>query len=104
MSILDSLLGNVDGIAEKLGLPADKAQELASGLTEKLGEEGGDKMQAVQDLAEEHGVSVDSLKEMLSGEGEGGIMGSITGMLDKDGDGSVIDDLGDMAKGLFGKS
>lgn len=105
MSILDSLLGNVDGIAEKLGVPADTAQSLVSGLTEKLGEEGGDKMQAVQDLADEHGVSVDSLKEMLSGDGEGGgIMDAVTGFLDKDGDGSVIDDLGDIAKGLFGKS
>ncbi len=103
MSILDNLLGSVDDIAEKLGVPADKAQSIVSGLTEKLGSEGGDKIQAIQDLADEHGVSVDSIKDMLGGEGEGGLMDKLTGFLDKDGDGSVVDDLGDMTKGLFGK-
>lgn len=103
MSIFDSLLGSVDDIAEKLGVPADQAQSLVSGLKDKLGEEGGDKMQAMQDLADEHGVSLDSVKDMLGGEGEGGFMDKVTGFLDKDGDGSVIDDLGDMAKGFFSK-
>ncbi|MEE9434167.1 MAG: hypothetical protein V3V15_08015 [Sphingorhabdus sp.] len=102
MSILDSLLGNVDGIAEKLGVPADKAQSIVSSLSEKLSGDG-DKTQAIKDLADEHGVSVDGLKDMLGGEGEGGLMDKITGFLDKDGDGSIVDDLGDMAKGLFGK-
>jgi hypothetical protein len=102
MSILDSLMGNVDGIAEKLGLPADKAKELAASLSEKLTGDG-DKMQAIQDLAQEHGLSVDSIKNMLGGEGEGGLLGKVTGFLDKDGDGSVMDNLSDMASGLFGK-
>ncbi len=102
MSILDSLLGSVDDIAEKLGVPADKAQEIASGLKEKISGDG-DTMQGIQDLADEHGVSVDGIKDMLGGDEEGGLLGKVTGFLDKDGDGSVVDDLGDMAKGLFGK-
>lgn len=101
MSILDGIMGNIGGLAEKLGLPADKAQEIATSLQEKLGGEG-DKMQAIQDLAAEHGISVDKIKEMLGGDGEGSILGKITGFVDKDGDGNPINDLTNMAKGLFG--
>jgi hypothetical protein len=101
MSILDGIMGNIGGFAEKLGLPADKAQEIAASLQEKLSGDG-DKMQAVQDLAAEHGISVDKLKDMLGGDGEGSILGKITGFVDKDGDGNPINDLTNMAKGLFG--
>ena len=102
MSILDGIMGNIGGLAEKLGLPADKAQAIATSLKEKLGGEG-DKMQAFQDLAAEHGISVDKIKEMLGGDGEGSVLGKITGFVDKDGDGNPINDLTNMAKGLFGK-
>lgn len=101
MSILDGIMGNIGGFAEKLGLPADKAQAIATSLQEKLGGEG-DKMQAIQDLAAEHGISVDKIKEMLGGDGEGSILGKITGFVDKDGDGNPINELTNMAKGLFG--
>lgn len=102
MSILDGIMGNISGVAEKLGLPTDKAKEIATSLQEKLSGDG-DKMQAVQDLAAEHGISVDKIKEMLGGDGEGSILGKITGFVDKDGDGNPINDLTNMAKGLFGK-
>ena len=101
MSILDGIMGNIGGLVEKLGLPADKAQAIATSLQEKLGGEG-DKMQAIQDLAAEHGISVDKIKEMLGGDGEGSMLGKITGFVDKDGDGNPINDLTNMAKGLFG--
>jgi hypothetical protein len=101
MSILDGIMGNIGGLAEKLGLPADKAQEIATSLQEKLGEDG-DKMQAIQDLAAEHGISVDKIKEMLGGDGEGSMLGKLTGFVDKDGDGNPLNDLTNMAKGLFG--
>jgi hypothetical protein len=102
MGILDGLMGNVEGIAEKLGLPADKAGALMTSLQDKLSG-SGDKLQAVKDLAAEHGVSVDKIKEMLGGEGEGSLWGKATGFLDKDGDGNPLNDLTDMAKGFFGK-
>ena len=101
MSILDGIMGNIGGLAEKLGLPADKAQEIATSLQEKLGGDG-DKMQAIQDLAAEHGISVDKIKEMLGGDGEGSMLGKLTGFVDKDGDGNPLNDLTSMAKGLFG--
>ena len=101
MSILDGIMGNIGGLAEKLGLPADKAQEIATSLQEKLGGDG-DKMQAIQDLAAEHGISVDKIKEMLGGDGEGSMLGKLTGFVDKDGDGNPLNDLTNMAKGFFG--
>ncbi len=101
MSMLDGIMGNIGGLAEKLGLPADKAKDIAASLQEKLGGDG-DKMQAIQDVAADHGISVDKIKEMLGGDGEGSILGKITGFVDKDGDGNPINDLTNMAKGLFG--
>ncbi len=41
-------------------------------------------------------------KQAASGAG-GGILGALSGMLDADGDGSALDDLGKMAGGFFGK-
>ncbi len=99
MGILDGLMGNVESFAEKLGLPADKASALMTSLQEKLTGDG-DKMQALQDLAAEHGVSVDKIKEMLGGEDS--LLGKATGFLDKDGDGNPLNDLAGMAKGFFG--
>ena len=101
MGILDGLMSNVGGIAEKLGVPADKADGFATSLQEKLGGEG-DKMQGIQDLAAEYGISVDKIKDMLGGDGEGSIFSKLTGFVDKDGDGNPINDLTNMAKGLFG--
>ena len=104
MSILNGLLGNLDEIAAKLGLPADKVQALVQSVQEKMGN-GGDIMSAVTQSAQEHGVSLDSLKGLLGGA-EGGaqdMLSKVTSALDKDGDGNPLDDLGEMAKGLFGR-
>ncbi len=99
MGILDGLMGNIEGVAEKLGLPADAAGSLMTSLQETLNGTG-DRMQAVQDLAEKHGVSVDKIKEMMGGEDSW--LGKAAGFLDKDGDGNPLNDLAGMAKGLFG--
>lgn len=101
MSILDGLMGNIGGLAEKLGIPADKAEGFAASLQERLGGDG-DKLQAIQDLAAEHGVSVDAIKSMLTADGEGSIFSKLGDLVDKDGHGNPINDLTDMAKGLFG--
>jgi hypothetical protein len=101
MGMFDSILGNLDAIASKVGLPADTVKSVTESLQTKLGE-GGDKMSALSDVAAQHGISVDKLKEMF-GTGEGSLLDKATGFLDKDGDGQIMDDLTDMAKGLFGK-
>lgn len=101
MGILDGLLSNVDGIAEKLGVDPDQAKDIVGSLGEKLSGDG-DKMEALKEVAEEKGISLDSLTEMVNGDE--GLMGKLGGMLDRDGDGNPLNDIADMAKGFFGKN
>lgn len=58
----------------------------------------------------EANVGVDGLKDLtgslgglLGGGGTGGLMGMATKILDQDGDGDIMDDLGGIFGGLFGK-
>lgn len=107
MNMLNGLLGNLgnlDELAAKLGLPSDKVQGLVQSVQDKMGS-GGDMMSAITQSAQEHGISLDSLKGLL-GNAEGGaqdLLGKVTSALDKDGDGNPLNDLGEMAKGFFGK-
>lgn len=108
MSILDGLLGQVDDIAAKLGLPADQAKSMLGGLAEKL-QNGGELTQTLSEAAAKFGVSPEKLQSLTASDGPlGGIMEKLSGPggmlsgLDKDGDGSPLDDIADMAKGLFG--
>ncbi len=100
MGMLDGLLNNVDGIAEKLGVDPDQAKDIVGSLGEKLSGDG-DKMEALKEVAEEKGISLDSLTEMVNGDE--GLMGKLGGMLDRDGDGNPLNDIADMAKGFFSK-
>ncbi len=100
MGLLDGLLGNVEGIAEKLGVDPDQAKDIVGSLGEKLSGDG-DKMEALKEVAEEKGISLDNLTEMVNGEE--GLMGKLGGMLDRDGDGNPLNDITDMAKGFFSK-
>lgn len=104
MSMFDTILGNLDDIASKLGLPADKVQAAVQAIQEKVAA-GGDHVTALQDVAKEHGISLDGLQGMLGGVGSGAQDMLAKGMsaLDKDGDGNPLNDLGGLAKGLFGK-
>jgi hypothetical protein len=108
MSILDGLLGQVDDIAAKLGLPADQAKTMLSGLTEQL-QNGGDVTKTLTDTAAKFGVAPDKLEALTGADGPlGGLMAKLGGAggllsgLDKDGDGNPLNDLAGMAKGLFG--
>ena len=104
MGMFDGILGNLDEIAGKLGLPAEQVQSIVQGLQDKVAG-GGDHLSALTQVAQEHGLSLDSLQGLLgnAGEGAGGLLGKVTGALDKDGDGNPLNDLGGLAKGLFGK-
>ena len=104
MSMFDNLLDNLDEIAGKLGLPADQVQAAVQSFQAKVAA-GGDHMSALQDMAKEHGISLDNLQGMLGSVGSGAqdMLGKVTGALDKDGDGNPLNDLGNMAKGLFSK-
>lgn len=108
MNILEGLLGQADDIAAKLGLPADQAKSMLSGLTEQL-QNGGDVTKILGETASKFGVSPDALQSLTGGDGPlAGLMakfggaGGLLGGLDKDGDGNPLNDIAGMAKGLFG--
>ncbi|HWJ71487.1 MAG TPA: hypothetical protein VNS79_15695 [Sphingobium sp.] len=112
MSMLDGILGNLDDIAAKLGLPREQVQTLVQGFQQKVAG-GTDHLSALTEVAQENGLSLDSLQGLLgnigaagesAGEGAGGLLGKLSGALDKDGDGNPLNDLAGMAKGLFGKT
>lgn len=103
MSMFDGILENIDDVAAKLGLPADKVQGIVATLKDKAGN-GGDMLAALSAAAQEHGLSLEKLKGLMPEGGAEGLLAKATSMLDKDGDGNALDDLQDMAKGLFGKN
>lgn len=101
MSMFDGIMGNLDEIAAKLGLPADQVQAMAQAVQGKMGA-GGDPISALMATAQEHGLDPAQIQAMLSQGGASDLMAKATGMLDKDGDGNPLNDLGGFAKGLFG--
>ncbi|PZU61135.1 MAG: hypothetical protein DI547_01535 [Sphingobium sp.] len=102
MGMFDGILGNVDAIAAKLGVPADQVKAMTETLGARLGE-GGDQASALAATAQEHGLSLDALQDMLDGiGGPEAIMGKLGSLLDRDGDGNPLNELGGLAKGLFG--
>lgn len=102
MSIFDGLFGDLDDLAAKVGLPTDQVKTLTESLGSRIGA-GGDHAAALAELAEEHGVPVEKLQEMLAGVGgPDAIIAKLSGLLDRDGDGNPLNELGSLAKGLFG--
>lgn len=100
MSMFDGLLDNIDDMAAKLGLPADQVQAVVANLKDKMST-GGNPVEALSAVAQEHGLSMESLTSMLPDGGDG-LLAKAQSMLDRDGDGNPLNDLGGMAKGLFG--
>jgi len=121
MSMLDGLLGqvtqNVDikNLAAQIGL-SPQMVEMAVQALGKAHAEPGD---TVSTAAQSTGISPDILQQIvghIGGEGSlgqfasllsgaggaSGIFGTVTGMLDRDGDGNPLNDLAGMAGGLFG--
>lgn len=119
MSFLDGILKQVGGspdsiadLAAKVGIDPKMVEKGLAALGQSHAEEGD----TVELAAEKTGMdtgALGSIMEKLGGEGAlndmvgklggAGGLGSLTAMLDKDGDGNVIDDLKGMASGLFGK-
>lgn len=122
MGILDGILGQVAGnldigaIAQQAGIDPALAEKAVAALGQAHPEPGS----TVEAAAAKTGLDVGTLTgivEQLGGEGAlGQLSGLLKGnpqaagiiqMLDRDGDGNPLNDLGglaDMAKGLFGKS
>ena len=101
--MLEAILGNLinlDDLAAKTGLPADQLQGLVTGLKAAAGELN---LSSVMEAAQASGISMDQIQSMLGAVGgAAGVQEALSGFLDKDGDGNPLNDLGSLAKGLFG--
>lgn len=127
MGILDGLLsqaGNsidLDELASKVGLSADQLRSGADSILGQLAGDGtDDPEEAASEAASQTGIPLDRLQQVLpqltqqlglggadgesASEGLGGLLDQAKGFLDQDGDGNPLDDIADMAKGLFNRS
>jgi hypothetical protein len=103
--MFDDLIGKMGGlqaIAGQMGLSPEQMQGLMSEISAKIGS-GDTSISALAETAAAHGVSADKLQELMgSFGGPEAILGKLGGFFDKDGDGNPMNELGGIAKGLFG--
>ncbi len=107
----DAILGHVLGdrramveqaVARASGLDLSKAGPLLAMLAPLV-------MGSLGKLKQQGGLGPEDLTRVLSGERDAlntaapGVMGMVTSLLDRNHDGSVLDDVGKMLGGLFGK-
>ncbi len=97
-------------LAEATGLSADKLDEIRAAVTAKVAEGQADARALVAEVAEKAGVQAEkvtalfeTLKADVEAKGLSGLWAEWTAGLDRDGDGSVLDDLKDRIAGLFGR-
>ena len=105
MALFDDLIGNMGGleaVAARIGLQPEQMQALMSEISGKIGA-GETDVAALATTAAEHGVSADKLQELFAQfGGPEAILAKIGGLFDRDGDGNPLNELGGLAKGLFG--
>lgn len=105
MGMFDDLIGKVGGleaIAAQIGVTPEQMQGLMTEISGKIGS-GETSVAALAETAAEHGVSADKLQDLLGQfGGPEAILGKLGGMFDRDGDGNPLNELGGLAKGLFG--
>lgn len=119
MSILNSIFSqfgqdiDVGNMAEKLGIDKSMAEKAIAALGQSHQEPGDTIEGAAAKTGLDSGI-LNKIVEQIGGEGSLGEFArtlkdhpqasSLLGLLDRDGDGNPINDITDMAKGLFGKS
>lgn len=95
-------LGGLEAVAAQAGLEPAQMQALMSEIAAKIGS-GETSVSALAEVAAEHGVSADALQGLLGNlTGPEGLLSQLGGMFDRDGDGNPLNELGGIAKGLFG--
>lgn len=92
-------LGNVEELAARVGVTPDQFQNLAQSLQAQVAG-GASHTDALQSAASEHGLSLESLQGVFA---QGGALGGLGSMLDRDGDGNPINDLTGLAGNLFNR-
>ncbi len=117
MGIFDGILGHVNGnpdvanLAGRLGIDPVMAEKAIAALG-FAHQQPGD---TAQIAAQQTGLGVGTIQDIISSIGGEGSLGKVASMvtenpgqfaamLDRDGDGSVVDDLTDLARGFLGKS
>lgn len=105
MSIFDSILGQVTdnptvkNMAEKFGIdPADAAKAVAA-----LGEAHQDDGDTLDVASAKTGMDTGMLGQIRDAIGGEGSLGKFAAMIDQDGDGNPLDEITDIASGLFGR-
>jgi hypothetical protein len=95
-------MGGLEAVAAQIGMTPEQMQGLMTEISAKIGS-GDTSISALAEVAAEHGVSADKLQELMgSFGGPEAIMGKLGGLFDRDGDGNPMNELGGIAKGLFG--
>ena len=95
-------MGGLEAVAAQIGMTPEQMQGLMTEISAKIGS-GDTSISALAEVAAEHGVSADKLQGLMgSFGGPEAIMGKLGGLFDRDGDGNPMNELGGIAKGLFG--
>lgn len=117
MGLFDGILGQVSehadvgNLASKLGIDPGLAEKAIAALG-VAHQQPGDTAQLAADRTGLDLATIQQIIGAIGGEGSLTALASqvaadpsrISAFFDKDGDGSAVDDLTDMARGLFGKS
>ncbi len=126
MGMLDGILDmlpdnvNLDSVAEKIGMSSEELKTGGEALFTKLKDGKTDAVSAISETAAETGIDAEKLKGLLPEMasqfgadneegflsklgGDDGLLGKVSGFLDRDGDGNPINDITNMAKGFFKK-
>lgn len=106
MSLLDGILKNIGGapddvanLAEKIGIDPAMAEKAIAVLGQTHQMQGD----TVELAAAKTGLDTGVLSQIVEQIGGEGSLTNFASMLDADGDGSPLDDIADMASGLFGR-
>ncbi|MDW7739102.1 MAG: DUF937 domain-containing protein [Bacillota bacterium] len=95
--------GNNDRVQNNLARQTGMKKDQVSGVLTQLAPLliGALGQQKKEQKLDESGIS--GLLNGLMGQGDSGVMGLVTNMLDKDQDGSIVDDIGGMLGNFFKK-
>ncbi len=106
MSLLDGILKNIGGapddvanLASKIGIDPAMAEKAIAVLGQTHQMEGD----TVELASAKTGLDTGVLNQIIEQIGGEGSLTGFANMLDRDGDGSALDDISDIASGLFGK-
>lgn len=105
MSIFDQIKNmahdhpTVKNMAEKMGIDPETAENAIAALTEGHQAEGD----TLEVASAKSGLDTGILAQVMEHVGGEGSLNGFMQMLDRDHDGSALDDISDMASGLFGK-